>query len=74
MTGKHFGLSGVSERIQTIGGSFTVENGLGQGTTTNSAVQPSFESVSLRAASAFREDPIKGKPTVPSEQENLPLG
>jgi signal transduction histidine kinase len=75
-TGKHFGLSSISERMQTIGGSFTVESGLGQGTTITLTLplQPSFESVSLRAASAFRQDPIKRKPTVPSEQETLPLG
>ena len=73
--GQHFGLSSIRERMVTIGGHFTVKSVIGQGTTITlkMPLQPSFEAVSLRAANAFPQDRIKVKPTVPPDQEPLPL-
>jgi signal transduction histidine kinase len=73
--GQHFGLSSIRERMVTIGGHFTVTSVIGQGTTITLKipVQPSFESVSLRAANASPQDRIKVKPTVRPDQERLPL-
>ena len=73
--GQHFGLSSIRERMVTIGGHFSVKSVIGKGTTITleMPLQPSFESVSLRAANASLQDRIKVKPTVPPNQEPLPL-
>jgi len=75
VAGRHFGLSSIRERMVTIGGQFIVKSVVGQGTTISlqMPLQPSFASVSLQAARASRQDRIKVRPTVPSDQESLPL-
>jgi nitrate/nitrite-specific signal transduction histidine kinase len=73
--GHHFGLSSIRERMVTIGGHFSVKSVIGQGTTITlkMPLQPSFESVFLRAANASPQDRLKVKPPVPPDQEPLPL-
>jgi signal transduction histidine kinase len=64
--GEHFGLSSVRERIATMGGTFTVDSSVEQGTTITLCVslQPALESPALRAASSIPYDRVKAKPTV----------
>src|SRR5207249_1379412 len=64
-SGQHFGLSSVRERITTMGGTFTVDSTVGQGTTITLCItlQPVLESTALRAASSTPYDRVKAKPT-----------
>jgi signal transduction histidine kinase len=74
-SGQHFGLSSVRERITTMGGTFTVDSTVGQGTavTLCVALQPLLETTALRAASSTPYDRVKAKPTGAQKQETLPL-
>ena len=62
--GQHFGLSSVRDRIATMGGTFTLDSTIGQGTAIILCVplQPSFESTA-----------VKAKPAVVQNQDSLPL-
>jgi signal transduction histidine kinase len=74
-SGEHFGLSSVRERIETMGGTFTVDTTVGQGTaiTVCVALQPELDSTSLRAANAISYDRVKAKSTASQKQEPLPI-
>ena len=73
--GDRFGLSSVRDRMVSIGGKFTLESASGRGTTVTLSVplHQLSESYSVRAASPILQDRVLAKPTVPSNQESLPL-
>jgi len=73
--GDRFGLSSVRDRMVSIGGKFALESASDQGTTVTLSMplQQLSESYSVRATSSVPRDRVLAKPTVPSNQESLPL-
>jgi signal transduction histidine kinase len=71
----HFGLASIQERMRLLGGRLDVESKLGQGTlmTLHVPLASSLPPTSLRAASSPSQDRVKANPTVPADQEPLPL-
>lgn len=75
ISGHHFGLESVRERITTIGGTFVIDSIVGKGSsiTLTLPFHPWSESEELRAARTLPQDRVQAKPTEDENQQSLPL-
>ena len=75
MSGHHFGLQSVRERMTAIGGSFQVESSVGKGTSVTVTVplQLSPKSERLQAARTIHQDRVGARPAAHPNQESLLL-
>ena len=73
--GEGFGLCSVRDRMVSIGGKFAIESTPGGGTmvTLSMPLQQSSQSRPVRVASSTRPNRVLPNPTVPPNQESLPL-
>jgi signal transduction histidine kinase len=73
ISGHHFGLQSVRERMTAMGGSFLVESLVGKGTSVTVSVplQLSSDSERLRAARTIRQDRVGARPAADPNQASL---
>lgn len=75
ISGHHFGLESVRERITAIGGTFVIDSAVRRGTSITLTLPFHSWSASedLRAARALPQDRVQAKPTENENQQSLPL-